>query len=46
MRYDSRMKKEKVVIVVQNVAVFTQSEKVSEGEKLNIFAKYVVLGFN
>lgn len=40
------MKKEKRFIVVQNVTVSTQSGKVLEEEKLNIFAKYVELGFS
>lgn len=40
------MKKEKEFMLVPNVEVFTQSEKVSEEEKLNIFAKYVELGFS
>lgn len=40
------MKKEKGFMLVPNVAVFTQSGKVLEEEKLNIFAKYVGLGFS
>ncbi len=40
------MKKEKEFIVVQNVGVFTQSEKELGEEKLSIFAKYVELGFS
>ena len=40
------MKKEKEVMAAQNVAVSTQSGKVLEGEKLNIFAKYVEHGFS